>query len=656
VDANFVVNDKVLFMGRLNRIGNCRVANMNVNQRVKQEAIQILKGIDLLRFEAIEETLEVPPQPTFGDLASNVCLSLSKKLKRPPQKIAEEIVSKIKIPKDSLFTQVEARSGYVNFHFNHQKLAAFTLKTISELGDSYGSSEAGKGKKVIVEFPSVNPGKPWHIGHARNAILGDSVQRILRFNGFDAEAQDYIDDLGLQVAQALWGVLNLPKGELPKREGLLEKEDQWQGRVYVTVANMFEERAEVQAQVRETMRKMEFGDPAIKGIHKQIVDECLRAQYETAFRLGIYHDLKVHESDIIGSGLYKKAYEIIMKSDKIARETSGPNAGCLVAKLEEFPEFRGMAAPDKILVRSDGTATYTGKDVVFQMWKFGLIDDPMKYKIWMAQPNGRELWTTAEDGETSERFAHVNMVINVIGSEQTYPQKVLRYILKLMGYEEQFKNSFHLAHEHVWLKEGEKVKRFSGRAGTWIGFSADEVLDEAVRRAYGEVDKRHPSLAKREKVEIAEKIGVAAFRYSMLNTGWDKVVVFDYDKALSFEGETGPYLQYAHTRICGILRKAGKWKPNFEVPDLTEHEKVLIKILMEFPDMVEQAAKDLRPLYLCDYAHRLATALDQFYEACPVLRAETEGLRNFRLTLVNATKTTLKNALNLIGIEAPEKM
>ena len=162
--------------------------------------------------------------------------------------------------------------------------------------------------------------------------------------------------------------------------------------------------------------------------------------------------------------------------------------------------------------------------------------------------------------------------------------------------------------------------------------------------------------SKKERMEIAEKIGVAALRYSMLNTGWDKTVVFDYDKALSFEGETGPYLQYAHTRICGIFRKAEKWKPTFQVPELTEQEKTLIKILMEFPGVVEQAAKDLRPLYLCDYAHRLATALDQFYEACPVLRAETEEMRNFRLTLVNATKITLKNALKLIGIEAPERM
>ena len=629
---------------------------MNATKRVREEVIHVLKDLDILKHEAIEETLEKPPQPAFGDLASNICFSLSKKLKKPPQRIAEEVVSKIKIPKDSLLTRVEAKAGYINFYFDHLKLAAFTLQVITELEYSYGSSEMGEHKKVIVEFPSVNPGKPWHVGHARNAILGDSIQRILRFAGFDVEAQDYIDNLGLQVAQVLWGVLGLPKEKLPKREGLLEKEDQWQGRVYVLVADMFEEKAEVEAQVREIMRKMEFGDPMIKEVHGRLVDECLKAQYQTAFRLGIYHDLKVHESDILASGLYEKAYERIMKSDKVTRQPSGPNAGCLVAKLEEFPEFKGMKTSDKILVRSDGTATYTGKDVVFQMWKFGLIEDPMKYKLWMVQPNNQELWTTAEDGKPSDKFANAELVINVIGSEQMYPQRVLYHVLKLMGYEEQFEKSLHLAHEHVWFREGRKTKRFSGRGGTWIGFSADEVLDEAVRRALEEVEKRNPDLSDSEKRQIAEKIGVAAVRFSMLNTNWNKVVVFDYDKALSFEGETGPYLQYAHTRTCGILRKAGEWRPHFNITSLTEHEKTLTKILMEFPDVVERAARDLRPHYVCDYAHNLATALDKFYEFCPVLRAETEDLRNFRLTLVDATRIALKNALNMMGIAAPERM
>ncbi len=629
---------------------------MTIKKKLKREAVQILKNVDILKNEAIEESLATPPQSIFGDLATNICFSISRKLKKPPQVIATEIVSRIKIQKASFINKVETEAGYVNFFFDYPKLAAYVLNLINKMGDVYGSCEIGEGEKVIVEFSSVNPGKPWHIGHVRNAILGDSIQRILRFTGYIVEAQDYIDDLGLQVAQVIWGILNLSKNELPQRKGLLKKEDQWQGRVYTLGAKMFKEIPEVRAQVRELMIKMEFNDPSIKEISRKIVDECLNAQYQTALRLGIYHDLKIHESNIVWSGLYEKAYQEIVKNDKIIKEISGSNAGCLVAKLEEFPEFKGMKTTDKILVRSNGTSTYTGKDLVFQMWKVGLIEDPMKYTLWMTQPNNLELWTTSEEGESSTKFAYANTVVNVIGSEQKYPQKVLRHILKLMGYEDQFKRSFHLAYEHVWFKEGKNVERFAGREGTWIGYSADEVLDEAVKRAYKEVDSRNPDLPKDKKKQIAENIGKAAVKYSMLKVNLGKIVVFDYDKALSFVGETGPYLQYAYTRICGILRKAGKWKTNYNVKNLSEHEKMLIKTLVGFPDVVEQVAKNLRLNTICDYAHNLASVLDKFYEFCPVLKAETKTLKNFRLTLVDATRITLKNALYLLGLEALERM
>lgn len=629
---------------------------MIVKQKLQQEAVQILKNVDVLKNEAIEETLATPPQSTFGDLATNICFSLSRKLKKPPQVIAEEIVSRIKIKKVSFFKKVESKAGYVNFFFDYHKLAAYVLSLIIKMDDAYGHCKIGKGEKVIVEFPSVNPGKPWHIGHVRNAILGDSIQRILSFAGYTVEAQDYIDDLGLQVAQVIWGILHLSKDELPKRKGLLKKEDQWQGRVYTLVAKMFKEKPEVRAQVREIMIKMEFNDPSIKEISRKIVNECLNAQYQTALRLDISHDLKIHESNIVWSGLYESAYQEIMKNDKIIKEISGPNAGCLVAKLEEVLEFKGMKTTDKILVRSNGTSTYTGKDLVFQMWKFGLIEDPMKYTLWITQPNNRELWTTSEEGESNTKFAYANTVVNIIGSEQKYPQRVLQHLLNLMGYEDQFKHSFHLAYEHVWFKEGKKVKKFAGREGTWIGYSVDEVLNEAVKRAYKEVDKRNPDFLKDKKKQIAENIGKAAIKYSILDTNLGKVVVFDYNKALRFEGETGPYLQYAYTRICGILRKAGKWGTNYNVTHLTEHEKMLIKTLLEFPDVVEKVAKNLRPHIICDYAHNLATVLDKFYEFCLVLKAETEALKNFRLTLVDATRITLKNALYLLGIEALERM
>ncbi len=615
---------------------------------LKQEIIKILKEVGIEKIEKIEK-----PEEEFGDLAFP-CFPLAREFKKSPKEIAEEIVKKIVLPKDSLFSKVEAKSGYVNFFFNYPKITEKVLTQILKEKEKYGSSNIGRGKKVIVEFPSVNPGKPWHIGHARNAILGDSIRRILRFSGFNVEAQDYIDDLGLQVAQVLWGILNLK--DLPKKEGLLKKEDQWQGRVYVKVANLFKDKPEVEKEVREIMKKIEEGSPEIKEIHKKIVDDCLKAQYETAFRLKIYHDLKIHESDIVHSGLFEMGLEKIKENEKIVLEESGKNKGCLVAKLEELEEFKGMKEPDKILIRSDGTSTYTGKDLVFQMWKFGIIKDPMKYKIWIKQPNGEYIWTTAEDGKPNKKFANADMVINVIGSEQSYPQKVLYYILKLMGYEKEFENSVHLSYEHVTFKEEHAPKHFSGRKGTWIGYSVDEVLNKAVSLALKEVKERNKDLSEKSMKEIAEKIGCGAIKYVMLSTDWEKQVVFSYKEALSFEGDTGPYLQYAHTRCLGILKKAEKWKENFETEKLEEGEKELVKKLLEFPEIVKKAGKDLKPHYICNYAYQLAGVFSEFYHTCPVLKAETQEKRNFRLTLVKSTEIVLKNALNLLGIETPERM
>jgi arginyl-tRNA synthetase len=628
---------------------------LNCYNIVKQGFIQILRKVDLLKEESLFNSLETPPHMGLGDLSTNIGFNLSKKMKKPPSEIAGIIASKIQIPPESFISRAEARSGYVNVFFNYPKLAKFVLETILTLDQEYGSSNLGESRKIVVEFPSVNPGKPWHIGHARTAVVGDTAQRILRFSGFQVESQNYIDDLGLQVAQMLWGFLNFSKNKMPKRSSLLEKDDQWQGRMYVKAANLFEDNKDVEEQVRKLMKKMETGDLKVKAQLTGLVDLCLKAQYQTAFRLGIYHNLKVHESHIVSSGLYDEAVETILQNAKIIREDSGPNAGCVVAKLEEFPEFEGMKSPEKVLIRSDGTATYTLKDLAYQMWKFGLLKSKMKFTPWLSQPNGDKLMTTADKGVTIPASSNTEKVVNVIGSEQKFTQKVLLYILRLIGYEREFRNSIHLSHEHVWLK-GEQPKSLSGRAGTWIGFTADEVLDEAVRRAYQEVEKRNPSMPETDKKRIAESVGTAAFRFSLLNTSLDKTVDFDYDTALSFKGETGSYLQYAHTRICGILRKAGEWKKSYGIGSLTKSEKNLILLLAKFTEIVEQSAKDLKLNSICKYTCNLATALDKFYESCPVLSAENKDLRNFRLTLIAATKITLKNALTLIGIQPLEKM
>jgi len=621
-----------------------------MSAKFKRNVVELLEGIGVLKGIDIEGTLEKPPQPDFGDFSSNVCFSLSKKLKKSPKDIAEEIASQIQVPEGSFISRVEAKAGYVNFFFDRAKFAEAVLKEIVEKADKYGSSDIGEGKKTIVEFPSVNPGKPWHIGHGRNAILGDSVRRVLIFSGFNVEAQDYIDDLGLQVAQFLWGLMNLK--EFPEKKGLLEKIDQWQGRVYVEVANLFKEDEKVQGEVKEIMKKIEDAHPDVKDLHRKVVDECVRAQYETGFRLHIYHNVKIHESDIVKSGLFEKVMGEIKKSDKIIFEDAGPNKGCLVAKLEHLDEFKGMKSPDKILIRSDGTSTYTGKDVAFQLWKFGLIEDPMKYKEWIKQPNNEAVWTTAEDGKASDKFASADMVVNVIGSEQNYPQRVVYNILKLLGREKEYENSIHLAYEHVWFKEKGIVTKFSGRKGTWVGYSVDEVLNKLVGMATEEVKKRNEDMPEDEIKDIAEKVGVAALRYAMLRSDWSKKIAFDWDEVLSFEGNTGPYIQYAYVRANKILQKAGEWQPEYE-SDVSDEERELIGKLADFPAVVQITASQLRPHIICDYVHDLAESFSKFYHACPVLKSEQ---RNFRLTLVKATKIVLKNCLYLLGMEAPEMM
>jgi arginyl-tRNA synthetase len=633
-------------------LGEKKIYRISVD--VEKEIIQILESIDLLKEEKLEETFEIPPSRELGDVSTNICFSLSRKLNKSVLKLAEEIASQIIISPDSLVTKVKAVRGYINFYIKYELLSFHVLNKVLDEKCDYGGNELGKGKKVIVEFPSVNPGKPWHVGHSRTAIIGDTIQRILRFSGYNVESQDYIDDLGLQVAQVLWGILKLPDFELPKKVGLTRKEDQWQGRIYIKIANRFVTEKSVENQVRELMKKMESSNLKVQNKLVEVVESCIKAQYQTAFRLSIYHDVKVHESDIVSSGLYQETREMIVKSDKIVRENSGINAGCLVAKLDDIPEFEGMKSPEKILIRSDGTATYICKDLAYQLWKFNIIQADMKFKPWLIQPNGKEMWTSTKTGNISTRFGHADIVINVIGSEQKYPQKVLSHILRLMGYKRQFKKSIHLAHEHVRLKE--ERRNLSGRTGTWIGFTTDEVLDEAQKRALIEVEKRNPHLTNGEKKKIAESVGIAAFRFSMLDTNRDKIVEFDYNQALSFKGETGSYLQYAFTRICGILRKAKDWKIKYSIPNLTKEEKTLVRIISEFPETVKESTKDLKPSLICKYAYTLATALDKFYENCPVLKSETKDLRNFRLTLILSTRIVLKNVFDILGIKALEKM
>ena len=582
------------------------------------------------------------PREQFGDVASPIAFELAKAEKRPPRRIAEELLAAI--PADPLVEKVEvAGAGYLNFHYSTPVLAAMVLGEIRKNAERYGSVDVGKGRKALVEFPSVNPNKPWHIGHLRNALLGDSVARVLEFAGFRVEREDYIDDLGLQVAQSLWGYMNLG-GEV---KGKL---DHWLGEQYVEVAKRFEEPS-VNAQVREIMKALERGEGDIAKLGRELSLKCVLAQYETAFRLGIFHDVLVWESDIVRTRMSEAALKEAVEKGAAEKETAGKNAGCIVARLERLEEFAGMESADKVLVRGDGTMTYTGKDLAFQMWKFGLIPSNFKFRKLMEQPDGKPLYSTDRQGSAMP-FGKADVVINVIGSEQSYPQKVLRSMLRLMGYEEQAKNSVHLAYEHAELPEG----RMSGRKGTWVGFTADEVVEETVKEAMKQIRERFPDMGEEEKKKIAEVVGIGALKFDLLKTTPEKKIIFRWEEALRFEGDTAPYIQYSHARAARILEKAGGAPGEVVYSAITTpDEKRLVKMLARFPGAVEQAALHYRPHIIAEYLLALSDSFSKFYQNCPVLQAE-EPVRSARLTLVKSYKTVVKSALRLLGIEAPERM
>ncbi|WP_297063238.1 arginine--tRNA ligase [Thermococcus sp.] len=611
-----------------------------------------------------EITFDDTPSIELGDFGTALAFQLARVFRKAPKLIAEELVKRIGENLPEGVREVKAVNGYINFYLDYSYFGNALIKEILEKRESYGESETGRGKKVIVEHTSVNPTKPLHMGHARNAVLGDTMARIMRKLGYTVEVQNYIDDLGVQFAQVLWGYLNL-KEEFERIESELREKglkedfiDHIMGLLYVEVNKKIEENPEVDKQVRELMKKLEEGDNEIAEIGRKLAERVVKAQMLTTYRMGIAYDLLSWESDIMRSGIFKEAYELIEKNENFFWAEEGKYKGAFVMDLRKL--FPDMKNPFLVLRRSDGTATYTGKDIAYHLWKFGKVKSDMLYKVWDRREN-HETWTTAPDGEEMPgRFGRADIVINVIGAEQRHPQMAIKYALQLLGFEESAKNFHHLAYEHVVREEG----KFSGRKGTWVGFTVDEVLNEAVQRARELVEQKNPSLSEEEKDEIAEAVGVGAVRFNLVKYSPDKIITFRWDDVLNFEGESAPYIQYAHARCASIIRKAEEsgietdWRALLEKADfskLTNREKELIKLLAKFPEVIEQAGRDIKPHLIPAYLNELASLFNRFYMDHPVLKAE-EGIREERLLLVLAVKQVLRNGLDVLGIEAPEKM
>lgn len=564
---------------------------------LEKETIALLKGAGI---EASEETLERPPQPKLGDIAFP-CFGLAKAEKKSPQDIAQDIAEKIELELAKDIVRAEARGGYVNFFFDWENLAAKILKDIAKKDKKYGRPPKLKKEKIMVEYSQPNPVHSMHIGHARGTFLGDALANLFKFMGHKVIRTNYMNDCGLQVAKLVTAIHLWAGGKKP--EG---KPDMWLWKYYVRFHEEAEKDATLEEKARENLRLIDVEkNKKMVALRNKIVKWCIEGFNETYESVGIKFAMYLHESKFRDAG--KKIVEKALKK-KLAFESEEKT---IVADLEKH----GM--PGLVILRSDGTGLYQTSDL----------------------------------GMTVAKFEHykVDKAIWVVASAQDLYFRQIKKLLELLGYK-WTDDAIHFSFNLVRLPEG----KMSSRKGRAVIF--DEVINKLSEMAYEEVNKRNPDLDEKIKKKLGHSIGIGALKYAIEKVEPDKGITFDFKKMLSFEGNTGPYIQYAHTRCASILAKAGEWEPGFEVKELKKEEKELVKLLADFTAVVAQAAKEMRVNQICNYAYDLATTFSTFYQFCPVLKAETAAQKNFRLGLVAATKTVLRNALLILGMDALEKM
>ncbi|MFX1296394.1 MAG: arginine--tRNA ligase [Promethearchaeota archaeon] len=637
--------------------------------QILSELERILTNLNIegMSFDDLKKSIKEPRQSNLGDFETRVCFSLEKKLGKSPYKIAEMISNEIQPKNLPYFSRIEvAGRGYINFFINWEKFNILILDQIIKLRNNFGNLSIGKGKKAIVEHTSPNPTKPLHMGTMRCAVLGDITGRVLKKAGYNVEVENYMDDLGRQVAVLVWGFLHINKEEY-EREAPNAKDDFKLGLLYTKASQRIEKRRELEKEIQNIIAKLENNDPELTPIAEKLIDDALKGQLETAWRMNIFYDLLIWESDVIASGIFEETLEKLLQSKNVYRVKDGEDKGCIVVDMSEFgKDYRQMEKPYKIIVRSNNVATYTGRDIGLHFFKMNLVKGKFKFRKWGIQPNSQDLWETTKKGEYMKHFGHGDLTINVIGYEQKFPQQVVNHALKITGHEEEYHNSYHLSFKWVWLPE---QQAFSGRKGTWVGFEADKALNDAVEKALEKVkEQRKKERRPKEQYEeefseelmnkIAEIIGVGAVKYYLAKYNPEKKIIIEWNDVLNFEGEAAPYIQYSYVRTRGIFRKH---KGTIQNPDpalLThETEKELIRLIAKFPQLIQEVALNYTIHQIANYALKLADKFNDFYHQVPVLKAETTELKASRLQLVQAVNILLNILLvDLLGIQVPERM
>ncbi|MFN2447539.1 MAG: arginine--tRNA ligase [Vicinamibacterales bacterium] len=635
--------------------------------------------------------VEYPPNRTFGDLGLPVAFDLARRLRKSPRVIAQEIAASF--GQLAGISRVEAApNGYLNVFLDRHTFAFERLGLAARLGSSPGNSA-----KTIVEHTAINPNKAAHIGHLRNAALGDTLVRALRWRGTPVEVQNYIDDTGVQVADVVVGFKELEGLDIAAVRQLADttRFDYHCWDLYARVTDWYAHDKE-RLQIRSaTLHDVERGGNPAADMAAFVADRIVRCHLDTMARLGIDYELLTWEGDILRLQFWARAFDILKETGAVFLQTAGRLAGCWVmaidddaASSESDDQDPDAEQREKVIVRSNGTVTYVGKDMAYQMWKSGLLGRDFYYRRFATRRDGLTVWATTSAAELAEAdhpsFGHAAATFNVIDVRQSYLQKLLKQTLVAIGHPDEAERLTHFSYEMVALShatarelgfapapESDDAKRpfveVSGRKG--LGVKADDLLDRIIEKAAVEVERRNPVLAAAERRRIAETIGVAAVRYFMIKYSRTKVIAFDIDEALSFEGESGPYLQYALVRAANIFQKLHDREGLTQEavlaalvttpPDALDGDHELWSLMLEaarLDEVVEQIVRSMEFSVLAKYAFGLAQLFNGFYHKAPILNEERTDVRLWRAAAVIYFHQQLSQTLDVMGIAAPPRM
>jgi arginyl-tRNA synthetase len=677
-----------------------------VHQTLRARVGAVLSHLYALDTAALPPlVISVPPSRSLGDLALPFAFELARTLRKAPRVIAQEVVAALG-PIDGVARAEAAPNGYVNVFLDR---AAF-LRARLEPGAvpaPAGASPATPPVKTIVEHTAINPNKAAHIGHLRNAALGDTLVRLLRFGGVPVEVQNYIDDTGVQVADVVVGFRALEGRTLDdvRRLAAETRFDYYCWDLYARVTEWYAADATRLQARADTLHAIEHGDGEAAAMGHVIADRVVRSHLATMARLNVDYDLLTWEGDILRLRFWARCFEILEANGSVFLQTEGRLAGCWVMRIEEDGDA-GSADPEadpvpddtagdegreKVIVRSNGTVTYVGKDIAYQFWKLGLLGADFLYREFATRQDGAPLWATTSDPDGRRgghdavpAFGMAGASYNVIDTRQSYLQKLLKQALATMGHTREAERSTHVAYEIVALSPAtarelgyevpDQAERsyveVSGRKG--LGVKADDLMDRLVEKARGEVSRRNPDMGPDDVRRTAEIIAIAALRYFMVKFSRGKIIAFDIDEALSFEGESGPYLQYAVVRANNIFNKLEERlglteaqivaslpaTPPAAIAEGQDADAVWALVLdaARLDEIVEQSVRTLEPSLLVKYAFGLAQAFNAFYHRHPILNEERDEHRRWRAAVAAYFRHQLTTALDLIGSRVPARM